>query len=133
SASPATTFSFVYSGIQGRTISFTNDKGATFSYGCADCSFTVSESGISDATINSGPGIEFKLSADSSALTLSCRAVTCFVTNLATNSPGGWQQPPNMHWNAKSVTTSTITLNVTDLLSLPVDSTTAPAGNKQPV
>ena len=75
-------FSFAITGIQGRTISFSNNKGETFSFGCADCSFVVSENGVSKAVSTSEPGVEFKLSTDGSALLGTCHASGCSVLNL---------------------------------------------------
>jgi ferric-dicitrate binding protein FerR (iron transport regulator) len=70
-------FAFSVSGIQERTISFSSSKGETFSYGCADCSFVVSENGVSKVVTTTEPGIEFKLSADGSTLTATCHAAPC--------------------------------------------------------
>jgi len=75
-------FSFSVIGIQGRTISFSNSKNETFSFGCADCSFVVSENGFSKAVSTSEPGVEFKLSADGTALTATCRASECSLLSL---------------------------------------------------
>jgi hypothetical protein len=72
-------FSFGITGIQGRTISFSNSKGETFSYGCADCSFIVSENGISKVATTTETGVEFKLSADGSTLTATCHAAPCSI------------------------------------------------------
>jgi len=79
-------FSFGITGIQGRTISFSNSKGETFSYGCADCSFVVSENGISKVTTTTEPGVEFKLSADGSTLTASCHAAPCSMGRWTTGA-----------------------------------------------
>ena len=76
---PPNSFSFSISGIQGRTISFSNSKGETFSYGCTDCSFVVSENGISKTVSSTEPGIEFKLSPDGSTLTATCHAAPCYM------------------------------------------------------
>jgi hypothetical protein len=76
-AAPPNGFTFSISGIQGRTILFSTSKGETFSYGCADCSFVVSESGVSKAVSSTEPGVEFKLSADGSTLTAACHAAPC--------------------------------------------------------
>jgi ferric-dicitrate binding protein FerR (iron transport regulator) len=70
-------FTFSITGIQGRTISFSNSKNETFSYGCADCSFVVSENGVSKAASTTEPGVEFKLNADGSSLTATCHAAPC--------------------------------------------------------
>jgi len=76
---PPNSFSFSISGIQGRTISFSNSRGETFSYGCTDCSFVVSENGISKTVASAEPGIEFKLSPDGSTLTATCHAAPCYM------------------------------------------------------
>ena len=79
-------FSFGITGIQGRTISFSNGKGEMFSYGCADCSFVVSENGVSKVTTTTEPGVEFKLSADGSTLTASCHAAPCSMGRWTTGA-----------------------------------------------
>jgi len=74
---PPVNFTFAITGIQGRTISFSTSRDETFSYGCADCSFVVSESGISKNVASTEPGVEFKLSPDGSTLTATCHAAPC--------------------------------------------------------
>jgi ferric-dicitrate binding protein FerR (iron transport regulator) len=74
---PPNGFSFAITSIQGRTISFNTSKGETFSYGCADCSFVVSENGVSKTASATEPGVEFKLSADGTTLTATCHAASC--------------------------------------------------------
>ena len=130
----SSSYSFIFSGIQGRTLSFTNEKGATFSYGCADCSFTVLESGITDNATTPGPGIVFKLSADGGTLGVTCKSAQCQSVNLSASGGGGWQQPPSLGWAAKPLANgAVIAIPVAELLSLPVDSTTGPATNRQAV
>ena len=85
-------FSFGIAGIQGRTISFNTNKGETFSYGCADCSFVVSENGVSKVVTTTEPGVEFKLSADGTTLTATCHAAPC--------SMGRWSTGTN--WTARN-------------------------------
>jgi len=86
-------FSFGITGIQGRTISFSTSKGETFSYGCADCSFVVSENGVAKAISTSVPGVEFKLSSDGNTLTATCHAAPCsmgrWLTNLSWTTQNG--------------------------------------------
>jgi len=97
-ATPPNGFSFAIAGFQGRTISFTNSKGETFSYGCTDCSFVVSENGVSKAVTAAEPGVEFKLSADGSTLTATCHAAPCsmgrWITGMSwtknTAAPNAW-------------------------------------------
>jgi hypothetical protein len=92
-ATPPNGFSFAIIGLQGRTISFNNSKGETFSYGCTDCSFVVSENGVSKAVTAAEPGVEFKLSADGSTLTATCHAAPCsmgrWITDLSWTKNGG--------------------------------------------
>lgn len=76
-SAPPNSFTFSITGIQGRTISFSNGKNEIFSFGCADCSFVVSENGVSKAVSTSEPGVEFKLNADGSSLTATCHAAPC--------------------------------------------------------
>ena len=76
-ATPPNGFSFSITGIQGRTISFSTNKGEIFSYGCADCSFIVSENGVAKVVSTSEPGVEFKLSSDGNSLTATCHAASC--------------------------------------------------------
>jgi ferric-dicitrate binding protein FerR (iron transport regulator) len=76
-ATPPNGFSFAITGLQGRTISFGNSKGETFSYGCTDCSFVVSDNGVSKVVSTTEPGVEFKLSADGGTLTATCHAAPC--------------------------------------------------------
>jgi ferric-dicitrate binding protein FerR (iron transport regulator) len=85
-AAPANGFSFAVTGIQGRTVSFSNSKGETFSYGCPDCSFVVSENGVSKVLSTSEPGVEFKLNADGSVLTGTCHASQCLFSIQAADS-----------------------------------------------
>jgi FecR-like protein len=90
-AVPPNGFSFAITGIQGRTISFSNSRNETFSYGCADCSFLVSENGISTAVSSTVPGVEFKLSPDGNTLSATCHAAPC--------SMGRWFR--NFSWTVK--------------------------------
>jgi ferric-dicitrate binding protein FerR (iron transport regulator) len=76
-ATPPNTFTFLITGIQERTISFNTSKNETFSYGCADCSFVVSESGVSKVVTTTEPGVEFKLSTDGVTLTATCHSAPC--------------------------------------------------------
>ena len=78
-AAPPNSFNISITGLQGRTISFSNSKNETFSYGCADCSFVVTENGISKTVSATEPGMEFRLSADGSTLTATCHAATCLM------------------------------------------------------
>jgi ferric-dicitrate binding protein FerR (iron transport regulator) len=91
-ATPPNGFSFVITGLQGRTISFSNNKGETFSYGCTDCSFVVSDNGVSKFVSTTEPGVEFKLSADGSTLTATCHAAPC--------SMGRWI--PSVSWTTRN-------------------------------
>jgi len=87
---PPNSFSFAIVGIQGRTISFNNNKGETFSFGCTDCSFVVSESGVAKVVSALEPGVEFKLGADGSTLTATCHAAPCSMGRWLTSV--GWTQ-----------------------------------------
>jgi hypothetical protein len=84
-ATPANGFSFTITGIQGRTISFSNNKGETFSYGCADCSFLITETGVTKVTSSTDPGIEFKLSTDGSMVTATCHSASCSQSQTVRN------------------------------------------------
>lgn len=70
-------FTFALTGAQGRTLSFETSHGGAFSYGCPDCSFLASESGVSALSANVGPGIVFRLSPDGKSVFATCRAVEC--------------------------------------------------------
>lgn len=74
-------FKFFLAGAMDRTVSFFNEYGGGFSYGCwrPDCSFIVGELAISGASIDVGPGIVFKLSEDGSFLTTTCKSSACTV------------------------------------------------------
>jgi hypothetical protein len=74
---PPNGFTFSITGIQGRTISFSTSKNETFSYGCADCSFVVSENGVSKAVSTTESGVEFKLGTDGSTLIATCHSAPC--------------------------------------------------------
>jgi len=100
-------FSFGITGIQGRTISFNTSKGETFSYGCTDCSFVVSDNGISKVVSTAEPGVEFKLSADASTLTATCHAAPCsmgrWITGVSWTKNGA---APNAWGNSVTYTIS---------------------------
>jgi ferric-dicitrate binding protein FerR (iron transport regulator) len=102
---PPNSFTFSISGTQGRTIQFSNSKGETFSYGCADCSFVVSENGVSTAASTTEPGVEFKLSADGGTLTATCHAAPCsmrrWITGVSWTTRNG---APNAWGNDVSYT-----------------------------
>jgi hypothetical protein len=85
-ATPPNGFSFSITGIQGRTISFSTNKGEIFSYGCADCSFIVSENGVAKVVSTSEPGVEFKLSSDGNSLTATCHAAPCSMGRWITSA-----------------------------------------------
>jgi ferric-dicitrate binding protein FerR (iron transport regulator) len=89
---PPNGFTFSITGIQGRTISFSTSKGETFSYGCADCSFVVSENGVSKAMATTDPGVEFKLNADGSTLTATCHAAPCYI----------WRWLTSLNWTTEN-------------------------------
>jgi hypothetical protein len=71
-------YAFSVTGVEGRKILFEDSTGSTFSYGCADCSFLVWESGVGLPSAN-GAGVVFQLSADGKTLSATCRATECRV------------------------------------------------------
>ena len=72
-------FGFSLVNVEGRKLLFEDSAGSTFSYGCADCTFLVWESGVGLPTANAGPGIFFRLGADGKSLSLTCRSTECRV------------------------------------------------------
>ena len=78
-------FAFALVNVEGRKLLFEDSAGSTFSYGCADCTFLVWESGVGLPTANAGPGIIFRLDADGKSLSVTCRSTEC---RVAWGSPG---------------------------------------------
>ena len=72
-------FAFSLVSVEGRKLLFEGSAGSTFSYGCADCTFLVWESGVGLPTANVGPGIIFRLGADGKSLSITCRSTECRV------------------------------------------------------
>ena len=72
-------FAFSLVNVEGRKLLFEDSAGSTFSYGCADCTFLVWESGVGLPTANTGPGIVFRLGADGKSLSVTCRSTECRV------------------------------------------------------
>jgi hypothetical protein len=71
-------FAFALTGIEGRNLRFENSSG-TYSYGCADCSVLVWESGVGTPSASTNPGILFHLSSDGQSVSATCRATECQV------------------------------------------------------
>jgi len=88
------TAAFALTGIEGRKALFEDRGGNTFSYGCPNCTFFVSESGVGSLPSSPDAGIAFQLSADGKLLSTTCYATECRAvstignTAVATN-PGG--------------------------------------------
>ena len=124
--------SIVFTGIRGRSVSFANGKGDTWGYGCADCTFTVSENGVGGSYPDDAEGFSFKLNPDASNLTATCRSMQCSVATVRSTGPTGWQQPSAIQWDIKALTRgSEINIPVDEMLTLPVDVSTGPATAKQ--
>jgi hypothetical protein len=70
-------FVFSLTGMDNRKILFEDSAGRTFSYGCADCSVLVWESGVGVPAANAEPGIVFRLSDNRRSLSVTCRAAEC--------------------------------------------------------
>jgi beta-lactamase regulating signal transducer with metallopeptidase domain len=70
-------FSFALSGINGRNLLFENSAGGTYSYGCADCSVLVWDSGVGTPSASTAAGIIFRLSPDGKSVSATCRATEC--------------------------------------------------------
>lgn len=84
--SNANAFVFAMTGVDGRKLLFENSSGGTYSYGCADCSLLVWESGVGSPSATPEPGMVFHLSTDGRSFTATCRAVEC---QIATNAGTG--------------------------------------------
>jgi len=72
-------WAFAMTGIQGRTAFFETRQGGTFSYGCVDCSFLASDTGVRGGTGSSEPGIVLRLSTEGKFVAATCRAAECRV------------------------------------------------------
>jgi beta-lactamase regulating signal transducer with metallopeptidase domain len=88
------TAAFVLMGIEGRRALFEDRGGNTFSYGCPDCTFFVSQSGVGPLPSNPDAGIAFQLSADGKLLSATCYARECRAASVIGStataaSPGG--------------------------------------------
>jgi beta-lactamase regulating signal transducer with metallopeptidase domain len=83
-------FAFALTAVQGRTVSFETPNG-TFSYGCTNCPFVVSETGVAAASSNARPGIVFQLSADGKSIKATCQAVECRIGAAAITESGTLQ------------------------------------------
>src|SRR4029078_11462607 len=102
-----------------------NSKGETFSYGCTDCSFVVSENGVSKAVTAAEPGVEFKLSADGSTFTAQCHAAPCsmgrWITGMSwtknTAAPNAWGNSVALMISKSNTTTpQTFTIATSQLM-----------------
>jgi beta-lactamase regulating signal transducer with metallopeptidase domain len=83
------TFAFALTGIEGRKALFEDRTGNTFSYGCPNCSFFVSQSGVGSVPANPQAGIAFQLSADGKLLAATCHASECRVASIIASPAGG--------------------------------------------
>jgi len=80
------TFAFALTGIEGRKALFEDRTGNTFSYGCPNCSFFVSQSGVGPVPANLQTGITFQLNADGKLLAATCHASECRVGSIIGSS-----------------------------------------------
>jgi hypothetical protein len=88
------TTAFALTDIEGRKALFEDREGNTFSYGCPNCTFFVSKSGVGPMPANPDAGVAFQLSADGRTLSATCHASECRGGSLiGNNSPlnrDGW-------------------------------------------
>lgn len=80
------TFAFALTGIQGRKAFFEDRNGNTFSYGCPNCAFFVSQSGVGPVPANPDLGITFQLSADGKLLSATCNSRECRLGSIVGNA-----------------------------------------------
>jgi beta-lactamase regulating signal transducer with metallopeptidase domain len=89
-------FAVSVTGIQGRTMTI-RGAGQDYSLGCANCSFFVGESAVSNASAAPAtPGVFLRLSPDGSSVSISCRAAKCSVAEYEVLGDGTEQvtDPP---------------------------------------
>jgi beta-lactamase regulating signal transducer with metallopeptidase domain len=79
-------FAFALTGIQGRKAFFQDQNGNTFSYGCPNCAFFVSQSGVGSLPANPDLGITFGLSTDGKLLSVTCHARECRLGSIIGNT-----------------------------------------------